>query len=292
MNTNRALAIGCLALATALGLNSVLGPLLLGIIDYRYTETFENQGIGLDAFALAFAVPLLLLAGILARVGHRAAGFLAIGPALMSAYMMPQYVLGAHYLELPGNNEDFFAFHLGLFVLSMAVSALAWHSAAVAQLPPSTSQFRRWTAILMLAVAAFLLLRYLPTLIDIALEHFTEEYQEDPIAFWAIAFMDLGIVMPIALFTGFCLLRGSQSAVKLMYAVVAWFALVGPAVAAMGFAMLLNDDPHASLSATIVFAVYGAIFAALAIYLFRSFFKPIPGPPRQIAETYPSRTGT
>jgi hypothetical protein len=292
MNTNRALALGCFALSASLGLNSLLGPLLLGVIDYRYTETFENQGMGLDAFALAFAVPLLLLAGILAGVGHRAAGFLAIGPALMSAYMMPQYVLGAHYLQLPGNNEDFFAFHLGLFVLSLGVSATAWHSAAVAQLPPSTSRFQRWTAILMLAVAAFLLLRYLPSLIDIAGENLTDEYQEDPIAFWTIAFMDLGIVMPVALFTGFCLLRGSQSAVKLMYAVVAWFALVGPAVAAMGFAMVLNDDPHASLPAAIMFAVYGAIFAALAVYLFRSFFEPIPEPPRQTAETYPLRIGT
>lgn len=87
-------------------MNSVLGPLVTGVIDYRYTETYENQGIGLDAFALVIAAPLLVAAAALARNGHSAAPFLALGPALMAAYMFPQYVLGAHYIELTGNNED------------------------------------------------------------------------------------------------------------------------------------------------------------------------------------------
>ena len=58
--SNRSLALACFALALGVALNSLLGPLVTGVIDYRYTETFENQGIGLDAFALAIATPLLL----------------------------------------------------------------------------------------------------------------------------------------------------------------------------------------------------------------------------------------
>ena len=66
---NRYLSPACFALAAGMALNSLLGPLLLGVIDYRYTETFENQGIGLDAFVLVIAVPLLVLAGFLAWQG-------------------------------------------------------------------------------------------------------------------------------------------------------------------------------------------------------------------------------
>jgi hypothetical protein len=40
--------------------------------------------------------------------------------------MMPQYVIGPEYLPLEGNNELFFALHLGLFTLSAAVIVPAW----------------------------------------------------------------------------------------------------------------------------------------------------------------------
>jgi len=272
MRSRRYLTLGCFALAGGLALNSLLGPLLLGVIDFRYTQTYENQGVGLDAFALACAVPLLILAGVLARNELPAAPFLAIGPALMAAYMMPQYLLGAHYLALPGNNEDFFLLHLGLFVLAVGVAITAWQLVTAGGLPRVSRRFQRWTGVLMVAVAAFLLLRYVPALFDIWLGEPTDEYRLDPIAFWTIAFMDLGIVLPAAIVCGIALLRGFEPAVKPMYAIVAWFALVGPAVAAMGFAMVINDDPNASLTSAIVFPVYGAVFALLAAYLFRPLF--------------------
>jgi len=194
----RLLATGCFLLAAGLAANSLLGPLAFGIIDYRYTETFENQAIGLDAFALAIAGPLLLAAGALALRGHVAAAFVALGPSLMAAYMLPQYVLGGHYNAQPGNNEDFFLLHLGLFILSAAVAVAAWLSVDASRLPPASARSRRWTGVLMLAVAAFLALRYLPVLMDVWRDRPSEEYLEDPVAFWLIAFMDLGIVMPAA----------------------------------------------------------------------------------------------
>jgi len=269
----QALAWACFALAAGLVLNSLLGPLATGVIEYRYTETFRNQGIGLDAFALAIAAPLLLVAGRLSLRGNRAAGFLAIGPALMAAYMLPQYVLGAHYLEIAGNNEKFFPLHLGLFVLSAAVAAIAWTSLSAEDLLPASRRSRLWTGVLMLAVAAFLLLRYIPALVDVWAGQPSREYLDDPIAFWLIAFMDLGIVMPAALACGAALLTGVEGARKPAYAIVAWFALVGPAVAAMGFAMAINDDPNASLPGAIVFAAFGALFALLAVLIFRPLFR-------------------
>ena len=251
----RYLAGACFALGAGLALNSFLGPLVTGSIQYRYTETFRNQGLGLDAFTLVIAVPLLVIAGILARRGNLAAPFLALGPALMAAYMLPQYVLGAHYLEIPGNNEDFFPLHLGLFSLSAGVAVFAWMSAEHESLPHASRRAQVWTGVLLFGIAAFLLLRYIPTLVDLWRRQPSNEYLEDPIAFWLIAFMDLGIVMPAAIACGVALLKGVESARKPMYAIVGWFALVGPAVAAMGFAMVINNDPHASLSGAVAFAI-------------------------------------
>jgi hypothetical protein len=272
--SNRFLALACFSLAAGLVINAVLGPLVTGIIDYRYTETFGNQGLGLDAFALAFAAPLLVVAGVLVLRGNLAGPFLALAPSLMAAYMFPQYVLGAHYDEIPGNNEDFFPLHVGLFVLSAGVAITAWLILGTGELPRASRRYQVWTSVLLCAVAAFLLLRYIPSLLDIWQDRPSEEYLLDPIAFWLIAFMDLGIVMPAALACSLALMKGVESALKSMYAIVGWFALVGPAVAAMGFAMLVRDDPNASLAGALAFAAYGAAFALLAAHLFRPLFRP------------------
>jgi hypothetical protein len=268
------LALTSFSLALGLAINAVLGPLLTGMIDYRYTETFENQGIGLDAFALVIAAPLLILAGLLSLRGHQAAPVLALGPALMAAYMLPQYVLGAHYVELPGNNEDFFLLHLGLFVLSGAVAVIAWRSIDTIELPNVSRRFEVESAMLLLAVAVFLLLRYVPFLFDVSRGDPGSEYRDDAVALWLIALMDLGIVLPIAIASGVALLLRVGTARKPMYAVLGWFALVGPAVASMGFAMVLNDDPHASVVGAVAFAGIGGGFALLAAYIFRPLFGP------------------
>ncbi len=268
----RVLAIASVTLAAGLAANSILGPLVTGVIRYRYTETYNNQAIGLDAFALAIAAPLLLLVAWLSLRAHKAAPYLALGPSLMAAYMVPQYILGAHYTDLPGNNEKFFLFHLGLFVLGAAVSLLASH--ATGDFVPAVSRkTQTWSGILLFAVAGFLVVRYLPLLTDTWKGQMTPEYADDPIASWLIAFMDLGIVMPAAVATGTALIRGVAAAQRTMYAVVAWFALVGPAVASMGYAEYLRDDPNGSLAGAVVFTIYGAAFALLAAYLFRPLFK-------------------
>jgi hypothetical protein len=98
-------AIGVIALGVLLALNSLLGPLAFDVIEYRYGPSMINQAIGLDAVALAVATPLAVAAGILIRRGHRAGPVLAMAPALFAAYMMPQYLIGPDYLNLPGNNE-------------------------------------------------------------------------------------------------------------------------------------------------------------------------------------------
>lgn len=187
------LTSGCFVLAGGLALNALFGPLAAGVIDYRYTQTYQNQGIGLDIFTLVIVGPLLLLAGVLAFRRYPAAGLVALGPALMAAYMAPQYILGAHYLAEAGNNERFFLLHLGLFVLSGAVAVLAWNSIDPGRLPPPSPAYLRWTGVLLLGIAAVLILRYLPALADIWADRLADEYIEDPIAFWLIALLDLGI---------------------------------------------------------------------------------------------------
>ena len=78
-------------LAVMLAANSVLGPLVTETIEYRYSETLINQGIGLDAVALFGAAPIAIAAAVLVQRRHRAGPALSFIPATFAAYMAPQY---------------------------------------------------------------------------------------------------------------------------------------------------------------------------------------------------------
>lgn len=130
-------------LAIGLAVNSILGPLALHVIEYHYTDTLINQGIGLDAVALFAATPLAIIAALLVARGHPAGPVLAFSPATFAAYMAPQYIVGPDYLALPGNKERFFLFHIIIFIVGIATAIAAWRTIDRSQLRPDTDRSDR-----------------------------------------------------------------------------------------------------------------------------------------------------
>lgn len=75
-----------------------------------------------------------------------------------------------------------------------------------------------------------------------------------------------------------------------MYTVVCWFAFVGPARRRDGFAMELNDDPNASVGGGVSFAVFGALFVVVAVFIFRPLFRANRSEPTKGPEGVGERT--
>jgi len=271
----RWLAGGLIALATGLVANAVLGPLSLGVIEYQFSETLVNQGIGLDVVALAGAAPIAVAAAGLILRGHRAGPVLAFIPATFSAYMAPQYAIGPDYLGMPGNNEQFFLFHLALFVLAVAMLLLAWRAVDPAGLEPSTRRSDRLRSLVLFGVAAFVLLgRWLPILPDLLSgDPTTTDYLENPTAFMLIGILDLGLVVPSAITAAVGLRIGTRWARTAAYAVIGWFALVPASVAAMAITMVVNDDPNADTGLMTVFTVAAVVFTIGAAVLYRPMLR-------------------
>jgi len=278
MPSQRAIGWGLLILAIGLATNSLLGPLALGVIEYHYSASMINQGIGLDAVTLLLAAPVSVVAGTLTLRGLRAGPILGLGPTAFAAYMVPQYVIGPAYHDLPGDNERFFPFHLALFGLGLALLLAAWASSA-GKLPPDSPVADRRRTWLMGSVAAFILLRWAPVVAALVTGgDVGPAYRDNPTALLLVALLDLGLVVPAAVAVAIGLRRGASWARKGVYAVVGWFALVPVSVAAMAVTMQVRNDPDASPSSTLTLSIVALVFLVAAAGVYRPIL-PLGGVP-------------
>ena len=266
-------ATGLLLLAGGLLVNTVLGPLGTGVVDYPISTSMDNQLRGLELVTVLLVVPWLVAASVLTTRRHPAAPLLAIGPAAYAAYMFVQYVLGPEYSAY----SWVVLFHIGLASLAGGLVVVAWQRATVLPVPALTSAQRRRRALLMFALAAFVLLRYLPAFVGAGNGRLiADEFRDAPTFFWSIVLLDLAVVVPATAATGIALLRRTPRGDRGVYAVLGWFALVPPSVAAMSVVMVVRDDAYASLSTAALLTAVSAGCAGVAVAVFRPLLRPRP----------------
>ncbi len=198
---HRGLAAATMLLGLGVAANAVLGPFILEVIDYRFSTSLVNQGIGLDAVALCAVFPVAVVASILMWRARHVGLVLAFIPSTFAIYMLPQYVIGPEYLRLSGNNEQFFPFHLALFVLAMGVFLFAWNAVEDERLRPHSRPSDRMRAMVLVALAGFIFAgRWLPALVELVEgTPSLADFRVNPTSFLLIGWLDLGIVVPAAI---------------------------------------------------------------------------------------------
>ena len=258
-------ASSMLALAALLLTNAMLGPIGVGLVDYPLATSLFNQLVGLELVTVTLVVPTLVAAAVLAHRGHPAASLLGIGPCGYAAYMFVQYVVGPDRVTYSAA----VLIHLVVFSAATALCAWSWSLARGTVWPrPDAHQRRRW-GLLLLGLGAFVLLRYLPLFVgSVTEEAIPREFVEEPAFFWSIVLLDLGLVVPATVAAAMADLRGSSLAVPATHAVVGWFALVPPSVAAMAAVMVVRDDPYASVPTLVLLVVTSIITTAVAVRMF------------------------
>jgi len=264
-NTSRASSAfgwSLVALAALMVLNGVLGPLLLGVVDYPISESMTNQLLGLEVVTLVLVVPWTVLAGVLALRQDPRAPLLALAPTSYIAYMFVQYVVGPEY----GAYSWVVLFHVGLVALSGGLALSAWSRALREPVPSISDRQRRRGSLVLMGLALFVLLRYLPAFVGaVGQEPIAAEFREARTFFWSIVLLDLGVVVPLTAAAAVALLRGTEVGHRALYGVVGWFALVPPSVTAMAGVMQVRDDPHASVPTLLLLAVATLAFWAVAV---------------------------
>ncbi len=262
---SRAFAGTLFALATVLLANTVLGPLGSGAIEYPISGSLLNQVIGLEVVTVGLVVPLAAVAGVLALRGHRAAPLLGFGPASYAGYMFLQYVVGPEY----STYTAVAFFHTAIFTFSCGTAVWAWVLGSRQALPRLTARRRRLSGAILVLLAAFVLTRYLSAITgSITGSALPPEFLEARTFYWSIFLLDLGMVVPATVAVGYGLIRGAQAAHEGLYALVPWYALVPPSVAAMSATMVVNGDPNASSGQTVLLVVVSFVFAAIAAWIY------------------------
>lgn len=278
--SRRLLTASLLAMAAGVSAVAVLGPLVTGVLQHRASPGAVDQLLGTDLTALLLVAPLCLGVAALVWRGHPAAPVLALAPAAYVTYSVPQVVLGQQYLVLPGDVERFFPLLVGLFVVGAGTLLGCWSATRDPSLPVPSRRLEVAAGTTLLLVSAFLVLGlHLRTLLDaMGPTPSTPEYLADPTAFWLVKFMDLAIVVPVAVVTGVALLRGRTWARAPMYAVLGGYSLLAIAVVAMGVVMQVEDDPGASLGLTLGLAGFAVALLSLSVLLYRPLLRRPPAP--------------
>jgi hypothetical protein len=266
-SVRRGYGLTMLLLAGVLLLKSLAGPLVLGIVTYPITDTVEYQLIGLELVTATLVAPWAAAAGIAALRGHRAAPIFGFAPAAYAAYMFVQYVLGPEY----GAYSLTVLADLAIFVLATGLAAWSWTLAWEVPLARLPRRHAMHSGLLVLAMAAFVLLRYAGVVAGaLSGAPLADELLEERTFFWSIFLLDLGVVVPCTVAAGLALIRGTDAGQRALYAVVGWFALVPPSVAAMAAVMWANDDPHGSIPTVALLSVASVAFGVFAWHTFRA----------------------
>ena len=260
-----------LALAGALLANTVAGPLGTDLIDYRISQSMLNQLVGLEVVTVALVVPALVVAALLALREHPAAPLIAFGPSAYAAYMFVQYVLGPEY----DHYSLTVVLHLAITSLAGVCTLWSWSLAASRPVPALSPAGRRGRVLLLSGLALFVLARYLPALAGaFGGASLTAEFEDARTFYWSILLLDLGVVVPGTVLAAWSLGRRRPAGDRALYAVVGWFSLVPPSVAAMALVMLVEDDPHASAGTFTLLAAGSVVFVAAAAWIFAPLLRP------------------
>jgi hypothetical protein len=179
--------------------------------------------------------------------------------------MFVQYVLGPEY----SHYSLAALFHVVVTAIAGSLGVWAWTLSARATPRPAATVTRRsdrLRALLLVGYAGFVLLRYAGSVTG-AVEGapIGAEFEEARTFFWSIYLLDLGVVVPATLVASLQSWRGTDAGRRGVAAVVGWFALVPPSVAAMALVMLARDDPHASAGTALLLTAASVVFAVVAV---------------------------
>ena len=240
-------AVLALVLSVLLLTATVLGPLVTDRVRFHMSSDALVQYIGGEIVTLLVAV--VLLASVPAWwLGHHWPSAIAVGAAAYVVYTYATVVAGQEYDRYPGNVEKAFLLYVAITAAAVALLVTSFRALmAVGDL----SGPRQLTGWVLIAIGAIVALLWLGQLAGFYRTGPTQEYQTATALFWLVKYLDLGIVIPLAITTGLLQRTPSTLTDAAAVAMLGFLTWLLAALFFMAVEMLRRGTPGASWALTI-----------------------------------------
>jgi len=248
-----------------------LGPILVGVIQYRTSQSSLWQIEGNDLANLILIAPILLVGGILCLARKNSSKYFLILAPITLMYTGLSVGIGQEWSTptYTGNVENYWWLFVTLVIggLILLISSLSMFTEEDAPefKPKGLRIYVGLISVFLMLFAAMWVSQIIQVINtgDLA----DGSYTAAPTAFWAIKYLDLGVSIPVGFIALFLLLSKPKKAYQLLLLFFGFFITTGTAVNAMAVLQIVNNDPAiASMGAGI------AVFPILGILAYGSLF--------------------
>lgn len=254
-----------------LALVAVLGPLVLGDIHYRTSQSGVWQTEGADLVNLVLMTPLLLLGGALHLMRREVSKYFLILTPVTLMYTGLTLGIGQEWGNpaYTGNAENYSPLFLILVMggLLLLVASLSMFSEKDApEFKPRSLKIYSGVMILFLLAFAAMWLSEFSQVISTG-DTSGGMYTSTPTAWWTIRYFDLSVTIPLGFIGLFLLVTKPKRAYSLVLLFFGFFVTLGSAVLSMAVMMTLKDDPEAQPGALPLFLMLAALSYVGLLYL-------------------------
>jgi len=289
MTRYRIAGLGSISLGTGIAVSAILGPLVLNAIEFRTSNSIENQFVGGEIVSLAVVAPAAIAGGVLWLRGHRLAAPLALGPALYAAYTYTTAALGQEYARYDGNVEKFFPLYAGLVAGGAAIAAFAWGRLNEVEAPVLPDGLRKTLAGIFIGLGGFFTLAWTQQIRLVYTGNPPAEYAEGPTLFWLIKLLDFGFLIPLFIATGVGLARRRPAAIRAACGLAPFATCLAGSILGMAVVMQVKGDPSAEPAMLAVVTPATVGLALVTVGLLRSYVQGTSGHLPSAGEHRPRR---
>jgi hypothetical protein len=199
--------------------------------------------------------------------------YLLIITPLYLIYYVLSYTIGWEWSSLKySGNSELYTYHF-LFILISALIILLY-SLSIFPKKAESSFKKKGLTVYSILFTLFLLIfasMWIKEIQEVITTGTTRAYDIAPTSFWVIRIFDLGFSMPLGLISVYLLWARPNSTYPIQFMFYGFFITMIIAVNAMGFIMLLNNDPTFMMRDLVVFLILALIIITGFVYVVRNY---------------------
>lgn len=248
------------------------GPLGLGLMQHRTSQSGIYQLMGQDLVDLILIVPILVIGGILLIMNREGAKYFLILPPITLIYTGLSYGIGQEWSNATytGNIEQFWWLFLILIIGGLILGMKSLSLFTESDAPDFGTRGLKVYVVLVAVFLLFFAFMWTSELLEVVTTGTTSSgsYETAPTVFWVIRYLDLGISIPVGFISLYMLLTRPKQAYPVVLLFFGFFVTLGSAVNGMAIVQLLSGDPEvagAVMGGLVIFPILG-ILSYLGLY--------------------------